>query len=1110
MPQSKVIKIPIRETPSPSPTPLHAGNDCRQVYGTQLSVCSPDGVRRKCLEGMDVVRSTPVEKEKLEELPSPSEAHSSQLSEAEIALPERKPLSKLLPPGVLKEVTETPTLLRRSRPCPLSPSTSGAVHAQNFCEPYPKQPQQAEPVHYAEMQGEAHENQMHLLSTPAPASENDMQGWQGGKSAQSYRHSSSVGNTRMMDPLTLHSPSHSSRENADTKDLDDIGANVDGDDSACEKEDGPPIFGKFLYSIPDTQTSSSPEAAPDVPPPPPFMAIETPSSFARCCSSTLPVAVTEGKRHNEHSLVDVEKRTGKTVSTDTACSIEGQALTGPCAALEEGDGGLSAMERCQSLATPAIKPQFVFKGFSSANGKSIVITDEALAKAERILESADDPGKAIATGTVSAGMGDGAPLSSEDLARKETLLQNSAARVHVENRAGGAVAADNPCSGTLYRDGRPAPKEHHSGSPALQRYQSLSAEALTSEPAPKVFSNAKGKRIIVTDEALAVANRRMQADPEAETAAMADKGLAGTGHGAPLLGDDVAKGGDAIVSVEERGSRASGIGSSKLQRLQRWRTLPATGSRVCPQDGISTPSRSEFVTPRKAQSTIFSGFSTAGSGKKVIVTEESLSKVGDIFKHDVESELQTPAKVTPRTERNLSGSGGLIRRSAPRMTPSWSGPRRISIPAVPCRSLKSPSETPKLAGGSSPVRKLGIRSLLERPKSLSEPEMIKAGVSLVVARLRLSDALSLNFCGDSPCCTTGSCCPRQHSSLTVLLKDALLAGGARADYIEAHPNWVENHARWIVWKLAGMERSWPKRFAGKLLLLSEIVHQLWGRYQVDLVNERQTWVKKILKRDASAITSVVLCVSEAIRAPPGPPLIQLTDSWYSITAVLDEGLTHFARSGRLQVGTKIAVAPSGFDKFESGIHPLDLQEGILSGRRSLAEAPKLKLSLNSTRVAHWAAKLGPIRQGRLLVPLCSVNHCGGSVSAVRVVVARVYPLRFYHEGRALSEEEWGGVMKAAQEAFSGGQLELADTVSTEAEMETARHKASEAALEAMPRSRRCASALIVCDCKKCCGKQAPFTSVLKVSIRELAARSGVTFMPLTTPTPIRFGSRPMM
>lgn len=36
---------------------------------------------------------------------------------------------------------------------------------------------------------------------------------------------------------------------------------------------------------------------------------------------------------------------------------------------------------------------------------------------------------------------------------------------------------------------------------------------------------------------------------------------------------------------------------------------------------------------------------------------------------------------------------------------------------------------------------------------------------------------------------------------------ALVASGADAKLLS--PEWVENHYRWIVWKLASMERSFP-------------------------------------------------------------------------------------------------------------------------------------------------------------------------------------------------------------------------------------------------------------------------------------------------------------
>lgn len=169
--------------------------------------------------------------------------------------------------------------------------------------------------------------------------------------------------------------------------------------------------------------------------------------------------------------------------------------------------------------------------------------------------------------------------------------------------------------------------------------------------------------------------------------------------------------------------------------------------------------------------------------------------------------------------------------------------------------------------------------------------------------------------------------------------------------------WVKNHYKWIVWKLASMERMFPQDYANQYLTPARVLAQLRYRYEREINQAQRPAIRKILERDEFAGRYMVLCVS-AIRyrgkdgafVPakpirdknannPFPPMrkpsdptqkeevkessneleadyeslggncavIQVTDGWYGVNAVLDEYLSTLLRRGKLFVGQKLRV-----------------------------------------------------------------------------------------------------------------------------------------------------------------------------------------------------------
>ncbi|CAI5497378.1 unnamed protein product [Closterium sp. Naga37s-1] len=97
-------------------------------------------------------------------------------------------------------------------------------------------------------------------------------------------------------------------------------------------------------------------------------------------------------------------------------------------------------------------------------------------------------------------------------------------------------------------------------------------------------------------------------------------------------------------------------------------------------------------------------------------------------------------------------------------------------------------------------------------------------------------------------------------------QDMLIAAGAQPKF--ATLEWVTNHFRWVVWKLACQERSFPRRLAGRMLTVEKVLEQLKYRYEREVNEAKRSALKKVCERDAAAGSPMVLCIS-AVRSQAG-------------------------------------------------------------------------------------------------------------------------------------------------------------------------------------------------------------------------------------------------
>nr|CAB3472097.1 unnamed protein product [Digitaria exilis] len=162
----------------------------------------------------------------------------------------------------------------------------------------------------------------------------------------------------------------------------------------------------------------------------------------------------------------------------------------------------------------------------------------------------------------------------------------------------------------------------------------------------------------------------------------------------------------------------------------------------------------------------------------------------------------------------------------------------------------------------------------------------------------------------------------------------LLRCGASLSY--ATKEWVSNHYKWIVWKLASLERCYPTRAAGKFLTVDNVFEELKYRYDREVNHGHRSAIKKILEGNASPSLMMVLCISAIYSCPDQSDnnlevdkvdniedsnankslsatnrnmsaKIELTDGWYSLDTSLDMALAEQLKKRKLFLGQKLRI-----------------------------------------------------------------------------------------------------------------------------------------------------------------------------------------------------------
>ncbi|XP_030634017.1 breast cancer type 2 susceptibility protein [Chanos chanos] len=321
---------------------------------------------------------------------------------------------------------------------------------------------------------------------------------------------------------------------------------------------------------------------------------------------------------------------------------------------------------------------------------------------------------------------------------------------------------------------------------------------------------------------------------------------------------------------------------------------------------------------------------------------------------------------------------------------------------------------------SSGLPRVSVREAvgLTRPARYTSRELYECGVPYQVIQVSSENAESFrfqfeHFFGRNVCVDAGGV--RVGDGGWLIPDNALTVGKeeffrALCDTPGVDPRliseaWVYNHYRWIVWKLASMERSFPAMMGGRCLTLERVLLQLKYRYDVEVDHCQRSALKKIMERDDTPAKTLVLCVcgiatlSNGAENPsyaengPSPgrvgsrglsAIVWVTDGWYTIKALLDPPLSAMLRKGRLAVGGKIVTHGAELVGSQDACSPLEAPESLM-----------LKIWANSTRRARWDVRLGFQRDPRPFpLSLSSLYSDGGSVGCVDIVVLRSYPTQW--------------------------------------------------------------------------------------------------------------------
>lgn len=549
------------------------------------------------------------------------------------------------------------------------------------------------------------------------------------------------------------------------------------------------------------------------------------------------------------------------------------------------------------------------------------------------------------------------------------------------------------------------------------------AQSKTESPSTKLgnfqgFRTLRGDIVEPSKESQAIADRLFSESAEEHAKPSIIAGRPGRAHRAMELRKKKVEGttkSSSIASVSRRSrSRTSSVlaierrqslarkqagfarmqGSGSVEKARAFQSRRSHGPKsLQPSPAVGDGADVSLITPRPG-------------GAPRSASSCSSATAGLLQKHQLIASAPSKPFVPPATEKNS--------------TPRVGGHRPLSVTCPP--SLRTTNlqrdciinesngacnppctiRTP-CRGNAASAYQYPLQSQLPRLDTLSTQELRSCGLCDVVLRITASNAHRVRFDAASgkpfdiegegalaPVCISALSVDYTalHLINTRKLDPALVRKTKEGRYDDlAWLAWVRNHYRWIVWKLASIERTW--RGERGHLTYDAVAEQLAHRFNREIKCAQKPALRAILQRDAPSERLVVLCVS-LIESSGTTSSLELTDGWYSVRAELDGVLSYRVSKGAIRVGTKLAICGARLDG-----NAVDPVEVLMANERavppdSLPSNPqRLYLHGNGTRLARWNARLGFHRIKFMATPLHAVIVGQGPVPSFDAVVSRI-------------------------------------------------------------------------------------------------------------------------
>ncbi|KAJ3305458.1 Breast cancer 2, early onset [Kappamyces sp. JEL0829] len=349
--------------------------------------------------------------------------------------------------------------------------------------------------------------------------------------------------------------------------------------------------------------------------------------------------------------------------------------------------------------------------------------------------------------------------------------------------------------------------------------------------------------------------------------------------------------------------------------------------------------------------------------------------------------LRGAAFKTPVTRATTAGTpvSGSTLRNTPFKQPTISVRKRstlhanIAVPSSPATPVQKPAAK-EVRFVKIPGQRTSYR------EAFGNARQTTANTALPSSGINGSNALSVTFETEGGVCGAGQA------------QQVLLDRGCLSSLCT--PEWVRNHYRWIVWKMAFLSQ---RLGAANVWSWDYLTTQLLFRYDTEVYDVKRSAIKRIVEKDGIPSQHMVLFIS-ALSVAGGAVTMELCDGWYAVQAQIDAPLKRLALLGKLSVGQKLHIQGASIVGTSDACPVLEIPA-----------AAALKISSNSTRRAKWDAMLGFQRPPVFTVGVGTLAVDGGFAGCIDVVICRRFPITYAErtaEGKSImrnAQEEDGAV-----------------------------------------------------------------------------------------------------